>query len=312
MVYSIELLYEERRFMMEKLLIMTDSNASISLKEAEKLHVYVIPMPFIMNGEEYYEGINIEESEFLNALRKGAKISTSQPSSYLLEEVFQEELKKYDDILFIPMSSGLSSSYQNAKQVAEAISPHIHVIDNHRVCIPLKESVLEACSMRDQGYSVHEIEDYLIKTQAKCSVYVYVDTLKYLKQGGRVKPAIALFATLLRIKPIISTRGSSFDMFSRCRTLKEGKKKMMNQLKIDIENEFKEEYEKGIMSISINHSGLYEEAEEFKNELIRNFPKAQFHFIQFFPLSAACHIGPDALGVAITINSFLLPKELLA
>lgn len=124
-----------------------------------------------------------------------------------------------------------------------------------------------------------------------------------------MKPAVALFATLLRIKPIISTRGYSFDMFSRCRSLKEGKKKMINQLKIDIENEFKEEYEKGLMSISINHSGLYQEAEEFKNELIAAFPKAQFHFIQFFPYSAACHIGPDALGVAVTINSFSLPKN---
>lgn len=294
---------------MEKILIMSDSNASISQEEAKNLHIYIVPMPFIINGEEFYEGINIQEDEFLSALRKGAKISTSQPSSFLLEEIFTEELKKYEDIIFIPMSSGLSSTYQNAKQVAEAISPRIHVIDNHRVCIPLKESVLEACSMRDQNKSVDEICDYLIKTSAKSSVYVYMDTLKYLKKGGRVKPAVALFATLLRIKPIISTRGYSFDMFSRCRSLKEGKKKMINQLKMDIENEFKEEYEKGLMSISINHSGLYQEAEEFKNELIAAFPKAQFHFIQFFPYSAACHIGPDALGVAVTINSFSLPKN---
>lgn len=293
---------------MKKTLIMTDANAGFSKEEAQNLHLQIVPMPFMINGEEYYEGINLSVEEFSAYLNQGAKISTSQPSSYVFEEMFETGLKEYEEIVFIPMSSGLSSSCANAKKIAEQFNGKVIVVDNHRVCIPLKESVLEACAMVNEGKSGKEIQEYLEKTGSVSSVYVYMDTLKYLKKGGRVKPAVALFATLLMIKPILSTRGYSFDMHGRCRSFKEGKKKMINQLRIDCETEFKEYYEKGLMTISINHSGLEREAEEYKKELIAAFPKAKFHFIQFFPFSAACHIGPNALGVAITINSYPLPE----
>lgn len=287
---------------MKRIKIITDSNSGLKQEEGEQLDVFVIPMPFFIDGKEYLEEISLSQEEFYPLLARGVNISTSQPSAFYLTELFKKTLQDYDEIIYIPMSSGLSGTCANAKVIAEQFDGRVHVVDNHRISVTQKASVFEAVYLSKQGKSAQEIEDYLLKTAYISSIYIYLDTLEYLKKGGRITPAAALLSSLLKIKPILTTRGDKFDKFDICRNIIKARKLMIQQVKKDVENDFKDYYEKGLMAVSVAHTENFEEAESFKKEIQATLPKLKFHFVDHLSLSVSCHIGPGALAIALSVD----------
>ncbi len=288
---------------MKKVKIITDSNSGIKQEEVNQWDVFVIPMPFYIDGKEYLEGITLTQTEFYNLLKEDTSISTSQPSSFYLQDLFEKTLKDYEEIIYIPMSSGLSNTCENAKTIALKYHGRVHVIDNLRISVTQKTSVYEAINLLKQGKSALEIEEYLLKTRNIQSIYIYLDTLKYLKKGGRITPTAALLANLLKIKPILYSRGENFEKFNTCRTIFKAKELMIQQVKEELENEFLEYYKKGLMSVSVAHTENIEEALEFKKQIMEVFPKLKFNYVDALSLSVSCHIGPHALAIALAMDS---------
>lgn len=290
---------------MKRVLVITDSNAGILPSEAKKIGIKIVPMPFIINSEEFYENINLNQNEFYEKLKdENISISTSQPSTYYLKELWDESLKEYEEILYIPMSSGLSASQANAQSQSVYYNGKVQVVDNQRISVTQKEAVLEAVELVKMGKGAKEIRKYLEDTKDISSIYIMVDTLKYLKKGGRVTPAGAALGTILRIKPVLQIRGKKLDAFFKAMNIKQAKLKMINQIKFDLENDFKEYYEKGKMAISVAHTQNYEEAEKFKQEIIKMIPGVIVRFVDPLSLSVSCHIGPGAIAIACYIKNY--------
>lgn len=289
---------------MNKLMIITDSNSGILQSEAKELGIFVIPMPFTINDEEYLEEITISQEQFYGFLQKDADVKTSQPSEFYLEELWDELLKENEELIYIPMSSGLSGTCENAKRYAEKYNGRVEVVDNQRISVTQKESVFEAISLAKQGKSAKEIKDYLEETKNKNSIYIMMGVLKYLKKGGRISPAAAALGAMLNVKPILSSRGGSFEKFALVLSGAQGKKKMIQKIKAELETEFKEEYDAGKMFVSVAHTQNEAEALKFKEEILKELPKLGFHFVDPLSLSVSCHIGPGALAIAISVNNF--------
>ncbi len=287
---------------MGKIKIITDSNSGIKQKDVNDLDIFVIPMPFYINGQEYFEDISLTTEEFFKFLEQDANISTSQPSTMYLQDLFTNTLKDYDEIVYIPMSSGLSSTCESAKVVAKSFNNKVHVIDNLRISVTQKSSVFEANRLKNLGKSASEIETYLMETKNIASIYIYLDTLKYLKKGGRITPTAALLANLLKIKPILYTRGGKFEKFATCRTIYKAKDIMIEQIKKELEGEFKEYYQQGLMTLHIAHTQNYEEAQNFKKEINEKLPNLKVGYIDPLSLSVSCHIGAGALALAMAID----------
>lgn len=290
---------------MSKLKIVTDSNSGLLQSEAEQLGIFVIPMPFTINDEEYLEEITISQEEFYKHLANNADVKTSQPSQFYLEELWTDLLKTNDELVYIPMMSGLSGTCENAKRYAQSFDGKVHVVDNFRISLTQKESVYEAIALANQGKSGAEIKDYLESTKDKASIYIMPGELKYLKKGGRISPAAATIGDMIKLKPILFTRGQKFEKFAIALSVAQGKKKMINQIKKELETEFKKEYEQGKMTVSVAHTQNEAEAQKFKEEIINSIPNITFRFINPLSLSVSCHIGPGALAIAICINNFL-------
>ncbi len=288
---------------MSKVKIITDSNSGITQVEAEKLGVFVIPMPFTINDDEYLEDISITQDEFYNFLKQNVDVKTSQPSQYYIEDLWNDLLKEYDELLYIPMSSGLSGTCENAKRYAEAFDGKVIVVDNKRISITQKESVFEAIALLNQGKSAKQIKEYLEETKDKNSIYIMMGVLSYLKKGGRISPAAAALGSMLNVKPILSSRGENFEKFALVLSAAQGKKKILFKVKTELETIFKEEYDKGLMTVSVAHTQNEAEAIKFKDEIMKEFPKLKFHFVDPLSLSVSCHIGPGALAIALSINS---------
>lgn len=284
--------------------IITDSNSGISQAEAKELGIFVIPMPFTINGEEYLEEISISQEQFYELLAQNAEVTTSQPSQFYLEELWEEELKSYDEILYIPMSSGLSATCENAKRYAENFDGKVFVVDNQRISITQKESVYEALSLLKMGKTASEVREYLESTKDKNSIYITVGTLKYLKKGGRISSTAALLGSMLNAKPILWSRGQNFEKFGLVLALSQAKKKMIEKIKSELQTEFKQEYDEGRMVVSIAHTKNEKEAEKFKAEILKELPKLTFRDTDPLSLSVACHIGPGSLAIGISINNF--------
>ena len=292
---------------MKKIKIITDSESGFTQEESDKLGIFNIPMPFLMDGEDYLEGINITIPEFYEKLEADADVSTSQPSPGYLLELWDNLLKEYDELVYIPMMSGLSGTCETAKMLAsdEKYQGKVFVVDNLRISLTQKESVLEAVALLNQGKSSEEIKDYLESTKDKASIYIMVSTLKYLKKGGRVTPTVAALGSMLKLKPVLTTRGGNFDKATIVFTENQGKKKMISFVKKDLETTFKDEYESGRMTISVAHTNNIEEAMKFKAEIEKDLPLAKFRFVDELSLSVACHIGAGSLAVAIAVDNFL-------
>ena len=295
--------------MKNKIIIMTDSNSGILQSEAKDLGIFVVPMPFTIDEEEYFEEISISQEKFYEFLANDANVTTSQPSQIYLEETWTNLLKDYEEIVYIPMSSGLSATCENAKNYAEKFDGKVFVVDNKRISCNMKESVLEAIALAKQGKTGNQIKAYLERTWELFSVYIMVGTLKYLKKGGRISPAAAAIGSALNLKPILETTGDKFEKVGMVLSLAQAKKKMLTRVKADIEGRFKQQYEEGTMTVSVAHTNNHAEAEKFKNEILKEFPNLKFRFVDPLSLSVSCHIGPGALAVTLGNNAFMDEKK---
>ena len=286
-----------------KTAIVTDSNSGITQALAKEMGVYVVPMPVLIDGEQYYEDISLTQEEFYDKLKSDAQVSTSQPNPYDVEELWTKLLKDYNKIIHIPMSSGLSETCRTLSHLAESKYPgKVYVIDNQRISITMRQSVADAKNMADDGKTAEEIRDWLTATKMQSSIYIMVDTLKYLKKGGRLTPAVAAIGTLLKIKPVLQIQGEKLDQFKKVRKLADAKTVMIDAVKADFETRFKSLLEEGRMTLSIAHTQNYAEAEIFKEEIQAAFPGVEFTFVDPLSLSVSCHIGPGALAIAACIK----------
>lgn len=283
---------------MAKTAIVTDSNSGITQSEAKELGITVIPMPFTINGKTFLEDITLTQEQFYKHLGEDSDISTSQPSITDITDCWDSLLKEYDEIVHIPMSSGLSGSCQTALMLSDDYNGKVYVVNNQRISVTQKQSVLDAMKMAENGISGNRIKNHLEKTKFDSSIYITLETLKYLKKGGRITPAAAAMASLLKIKPILQIQGEKLDSFSKARTKKSAKKIMTNAILSDISDRFKTD--KDNVWIHTVYSGTdTAECEEFKAELLNEFPN---HSIETAPLSLSisCHIGAGALAVTCT------------
>ncbi len=287
------------RLYMSRIAIVTDSNSGISQKQAEELGIFVLPMPFMINGEDFFEDVNLTQEQFYERLAEDADVSTSQPSPDSVMTLWDKVLKDYDQIIHIPMSSGLSGACMSATMLAnEEYEGKVYVIDNQRVSVTMRQSVLDAKAMADAGLSAEAIRDKLIETKMESSIYIMIDTLHYLKKGGRITPAAAALGTLLRLKPVLQIQGEKLDAFAKARTTAQGKSIMINAIKSDIESRFGG-MEAGDFWIAGAYTNNLDAALEWKKEVEEAIPGHEMH-LDPLSLSIACHIGPGALAVTVT------------
>lgn len=279
-----------------KIAAATDSNSGITQDQAKQLGVHVLPMPFIIDGQMYYEGVDLTHEEFFRRMEEGADITTSQPSPGEVTDFWDKLLEEYDAVVYIPMSSGLSGSCQTAMLLAEDYEGKVYVVNNQRISVTQMQSVLDARDLIKKGYAAAQIRNILEETKFDSSIYVTVTTLKYLKKGGRITPAAAMLGTLLQIKPVLTIQGEKLDAFSRARTLKQGKTIMMTALKKDLETRFHDPEARHTW-LEIAYTCSDEMAQEFKETVAEIYPDANI-CIAPLSLSIACHIGPGCLAVA--------------
>lgn len=277
---------------MGKIAIVTDSNSGITQAQAKEMGIRVLPMPFYINGELYFEDITLTQKEFYKRLAEDADISTSQPSPASVMELWDEVLTEYDEIIYIPMSSGLSSSCETAAMLAKDYGGRVHVIDNQRISVTQRQSVTDALAMVSKGFSAQEIEEVLMREKLNASIYITVDTLKYLRKGGRVTAAGAALGTVLNIKPVLQIQGEKLDAFAKVRGFKAAKKTMLEAIKKDKEIRFAG---KKVM-LAAAYTCSDEEAESWRREIMEKFPGYDIHMDRL-SLSVSCHIGPGAIAV---------------
>ena len=279
---------------MSKIAIVTDSNSGITQEQGKQMGISVIPMPFEINGKEYFEDINLSQEEFYELLEDGAEISTSQPSPEAVLDLWDRLLEEYDEIVHIPMSSGLSGSCGTAMGLALDYDGKVQVVNNQRISVTLRQSVLDAMELAKQGKNASEIKEILEREKFESSIYITLDTLKYLKKGGRVTPAAAALATLLKIKPVLQIQGEKLDAFAKARTVKQAKSIMMESIKKDMEERFGKN-----VYLQMAYTKNMDAALELKKEVEAYFPGYEVR-MDPLSLSVSCHIGPGALAVAVT------------
>ena len=284
---------------MKKTAIITDSNSGITQDEAKQMGISLIAMPFTINGELYHEGIDLDHEKFFELQESGTDISTSQPSITEVTTLWDSLLKEYDEIVHIPMSSGLSSSCQTANMLAQDYDGKVQVVDNQRISVTQKSSVLNAIELAKRGYGTAQIKEILEETKFDSSIYVTLETLKYLKKGGRITPAAAALGTILRLKPVLQIQGEKLDAYSKARTYKIAKNTMLDAIAKDIEERFDGKSSPEDIYIAIAHTDNLAAAEEFRDEVKAIYPEHDI-YIDHLSLSVACHIGPGALAITAT------------
>ena len=283
---------------MNKVAILTDSNSGITQAQAKELGIFVEPMPFYINGQLYYEDIDLSQDEFYEKLTQGGEITTSMPITGNLMDNWDRILEDYDELVYIPMSSGLSSSCATAKMLSDDYDGRVVVVDNQRISVTQKLSALEAKKLADMGKSAQEICDALMENKSLSTIYITVDTLEYLKKGGRLTPAVAAIGSLLKIKPVLSIYGEKLDKYSMALTVKAAKQTMIEALKKDMADVLHTDNLDDVV-ISVAHTQNQEAAEKFKEELLQEFPGKEI-WVDPLSLSVSCHIGPGALACTVT------------
>lgn len=278
--------------MKNKIAIVTDTNSGITQEEAKELGIYLIAMPFFINDNTYYEGITLSQEEFFKKLEADENISTSQPSPGTVIELWDNLLKDYDYILHIPMSSGLSSSMETARMLSSDYEGKVLVVDNKRISVTFRQSILDALYLIEKGLSAKEIQEILEKEALESIIYVTVDTLKYLEKGGRITPAVAALGSMFNIKPVLLIDGGKLDTYKKVRGLKSAQKAMIEAIKNDIENRFKgTDY-----LIQTAYSGDPEQGKKWNETVKQAFPEHDV-YNDVLPMSICCHVGPGALGI---------------
>lgn len=282
---------------MAKVAIITDTNSGMTMEEAKQLGIFLLPMPFNIDNETYYEGTTISFDDFYDKQTHESTISTSQPSPQEVMNIWDEALREYDEAVYIPMSSGLSGSYQTAMLLSgeDAYEGKVFVVNNQRISVTQKRSALDALELSQRGMNAEEIRDTLEKVKMESSIYIMLDTLTYLERGGRITPAAAALGNLLRLKPVLQIQGEKLDAFAKARTASQGKTIMANAMKKDIEERFGGDYNNVWMYLA--HSRNEEAAKALRDEILAIYPEMQIE-INELPLSIGCHIGPGSLAIA--------------
>ena len=279
-----------------KIAVVTDSNSGITQAQGKELGITVLPMPFMIDGNEFFEDISLTQQEFYGKMEEDMDISTSQPSPESIVELWEALLEEYDGIVHIPMSSGLSGSCQTALMLAEEFDGRVQVVNNHRISVTQRQSALDALEMAGKGMDAVQIKEVLERTGSESTIYITVDTLKYLKKGGRITPAAAALGTLLRLKPVLTIQGEKLDAFAKARTMQQAKSMMISAIQHDLETRWDDKEGKKT-HLEIAHTNCEEAALQLKEELLELFPDTDIH-IDPLSLSVACHIGPGALAIA--------------
>ena len=286
---------------MPRVAVITDSNSGITQMDGKNMGIDVVPMPFSIDEKTYYEDINLTREEFFQMMADDKEIVTSQPAPGDLMDLWDKALEKNDQVVYIPMSSGLSGSCQNARMLANDYNGRVFVVNNQRISVTQKRSVQDALALVEKGYDAARIRDILEKERFDASIYIMLDTLKHLKKGGRVTPAAAAIGTLLRIKPVLQIKGERLDAFSKARTLNQGKSIMINAIHHDIDTQFGG-VDKGDVWLYAVHAQVPEAFSVFKKEVQDAVPDIPAEEGQL-SLSVCCHIGPGALAMACVKKS---------
>lgn len=282
---------------MSKIAIITDSNSGINFEAGKEIGVRVLPMPFLIDGKTYYEEISLSQTEFFEKLESDVDISTSQPSPESVMKIWDEALEEADEVVYIPMSSGLSSSCHTVLMLADDYEGKVQVVDNQRISVTQRQSVLDALELAKRGLTAAQIKEELERAKFESSIYIMLDTLKYLKKGGRITPAAAALGSALRLKPVLTIQGEKLDAFAIAKTKKQGVKKMISAIEDDINSRFGGVDHMENIHMEIAHTKNPEAAEELRQQIIEKFGVKQ---VDLYPLSLsiACHIGPGSLAVA--------------
>ena len=278
--------------------IVTDSNSGISQAEGKELGIYVIPMPFLVDGKLYFEDVDMNKEQFYHFLENDADLSTSQPSPGDVMDLWDKLLKEYDEIVHIPMSSGLSASCSTAMGLARDYDGKVQVVDNQRISVTMQQSVMDAKHLVAAGKSAAQIKEILEKEALESSIYLMVDTLKYLKKGGRITPAAALLGSALNLKPILQIQGDKLDAYKKVRGVKAAKKNMLEAMKKDVEGRFSDYVTKGQLKLHIAYTTDEETAKQWKEEVQNMFPDIAITRMDPLSFSVTCHTGPGVLAIA--------------
>ena len=282
---------------MSKIAIVTDSNSGITQAEGARRGIHVLPMPFMIDEVTYYEDIDLTQEQFYEKLKSGANIATSQPSPDGVTSLWDKLLQEYDEIVHIPMSSGLSGSCQSAMAFAADYDGRVQVVNNQRISVTQRQSALDALQLAAAGKNAAQIKEFLENDKFNSSIYIMLDTLYYLKKGGRITPAAAAIGTMLRLKPVLTIQGEKLDAFAKARTTSQGKTMMINAIKKDINERFGGMTEDKHIWLQIAYTHDRAAAEQFRTEVETEFPGYDIH-IDPLSLSVACHIGPGSLALA--------------
>lgn len=282
---------------MSRIAGITDSNSGINFEDAKELGIKVLPMPFLIDGKTYFEEISLSQEEFFEKLENDVDISTSQPSPESVMKIWDEALEEADEVVYIPMSSGLSSSCHTALMLADDYDGKVQVVDNQRISVTQRQSVLDAMELAKRGLTAVQIKEKLEKVKFESSIYIMLDTLKYLKKGGRITPAAAAFGSALRLKPVLTIQGEKLDAYTIAKTKKQGVKKMLAAIEDDINKRFGGTDHMENIHMEIAHTKNPEAAEDLKQQIIEKFGVTE---VDLYPLSLsiACHIGPGSIAVA--------------
>lgn len=280
--------------------IMTDSNSGITCEEGNALGIFVLPMPVVIDDKIYFENKDITLEEFYKAMEEGKQITSSQPSPGDVEDMWESIFNDgYDEVVYMPMSSGLSSSCHVATQLAKEYDGRVQVADNHRISVTLRQSVLDAKKMADEGMNALDIKNKLEELGGYSSIYIAVDTLEYLKKGGRVTAAGAALGAVFNIKPILTIQGEKLDAYAKVRGIKKCEKKILEAVQDDLEKRFSAIPEGKLV---IGAAGTFlnkDDALNWENEVRQMFPQAKVYYNQL-SLSIGCHVGPNAIGIGIS------------
>lgn len=283
---------------MSKVAILTDSNSGITQEEAEQAGIYVFPTPVYINDEVFYEGVDLTTDQFFARQAEGAEIKTSMPVVGDVIDKWESLLEEYDEVVYIPLSSGLSSSCETAIMLAEDYDGKVQVVNNQRISVTMKLSVYDAKRLADAGKSATEIKEILEAMKFESTIYIMVDTLEYLKKGGRITPAAAAIGSLLKIKPVLQIRGEKLDSFAKARTVKQAKQIMMDAIAKDMDEVLHDSTGENTI-IAMAHTQNEEEIAKFKAEVEERFPGHDI-FVDPLSLVVSSHIGPGALAVTCT------------
>lgn len=293
---------------MKKVAIVTDSNAGMTVEEARNKDIFILPMPFMINNATFYENIDFTQKEFYEKLGTDTTILTSQPSPESVMNLWDKVLQDYESIVHIPMSSGLSGSCQSAMMLSQEYDGRVQVVDNQRISVTQKQSVKDAAGFVQAGYSAPEIKEILERDKFNTSIYIMLDTLHYLKKGGRITPAAAALGTVLRLKPVLQIQGEKLDAFAKARTSAQGRTMMINAVRNDMINRFGGADQEHV-TLFVAHSDNYEAACSFREEVESAYQGLKVSEIQPLSLSVSCHIGPGSLALACTRNLQIPPRS---